>query len=111
MVMVYQVEIIKDFLVGLLFLRTISLLLGEESIKQYTLYSPNDVANLNIFYRKKVGALGQFFTDLYLPVAVFLAVSLEDQGIKIIYIKSYSGSLDLIIMAFIITALVGVSVK
>ena len=96
---------------GLPLLRAISLLLGEESIKQYTLYSPNNIANFSVFYRKKVGALSQFLADLYLLVAVFLMVPLEDQGIKIIYIRSYSSSLGLIIMAFITAALVGVPIR
>ena len=96
---------------GLLFLGAISLLLGEESVKQCTLYLPNDVANFSIFYRKKADTLSQFFADLYLLVIIFLTVSLEDQGIKIIYIRPYSSSLGLIIMAFIIAVLVGVPVK
>ena len=49
--------------------------------------------------------------DLHLLVAVFLTVSLEDWGIRVTCIKPYSGSLGLIIVAFIITILVGVSVK
>jgi hypothetical protein len=43
--------------VGLLFLGAISLLLGKESVKWYTLYLFNDVANLNVFYGKKVDIL------------------------------------------------------
>ena len=96
---------------GLLFLRAISLLLGEESVKQCTLCLPNNVANFSIFYRKKAGTLGQFLTDLYFSVAVFLIVSLEDQGIRVIYIRPYGGSLGLIIIAFIIAVLVGVPIK
>ena len=49
--------------------------------------------------------------DLYFLITIFLTVSLEDWGIKIIYIKPYSSSLSLIIVAFIITTLVGVPVK
>ena len=109
--MIYQVKIIKNFLVGLLLLGAISLLLSKESDKQYTLYSPNNIANFNIFYRKKAGALGQFFTDLYLLVIIFLTVFLKDQGIRVMYIKPYSNSLGLIIVAFIIITLVGVPVK
>ena len=111
MVAVYLVKVIKDFLVGLLPLGTASLLLSEESIKQDALYLSNNVANLSIFYREKVGALGQFLMDLYLLVAVFLAVTLEDQGIRVVYIRPYSSSLGLIIMAFIITAVVGIPVR
>jgi len=55
---VYLVKVIKDFLVGLLPLGTASLLLSEESIKWNALYLSNNIANLNIFYREKVGALG-----------------------------------------------------
>jgi len=43
--------------VGLLLLGATSLLLGEESVKRYTLYSPNNIADLSVFRRKKVGAL------------------------------------------------------
>ena len=43
---------------GLLLLRTVSLLLSEESIKWDALCLPNNIANLSIFYREKVGALG-----------------------------------------------------
>ena len=43
---------------GLLLLRAISFLLSKKSIKQCTLYLPNNIANLSIFYRKKAGALG-----------------------------------------------------
>ena len=109
--MVYQVKIIKNFLVGLLFLGAISLLLGKESVKQYTLYSPNDVVNLSIFYRKKVGVLGEFLTDLYLLVAVFFTVSLEDQGIKVMCIRPCGNSLGLIIIAFIIITLVKIPIR
>ena len=49
--------------------------------------------------------------DLYLLVAVFLIVSLEDWGIRVIYIRPYGSSLGLIVVAFIIATLVGVSVK
>jgi len=58
MVAVHLVKVIKDFLVGLLLLGTASLLLSEKPIKWDTLYSSNNVANLGIFYREKVGALG-----------------------------------------------------
>ena len=44
--------------------------------------------------------------DLYLLVIVFFTVSLEDWGIRVIYIRPYGGSLDLIIMALVIVALV-----
>jgi len=44
--------------VGLPLLGTASLLLSEKPIKQDALYSSNNVANLGIFYREKVGALG-----------------------------------------------------
>ena len=57
-VAVYLVKVIKDFLVGLPPLGATSLLLSKESIKQDALYLSNNVANLSIFYRKKVGALG-----------------------------------------------------
>ena len=76
--MVYLVKVVKDFLVGLPPLRAASLLLSKESIKQDALYSSNNIANLSIFYGEKVGALGQFLTDLHLLVAVFLIVTLED---------------------------------
>ena len=111
MVAVYLVKVIKDFLVELLPLGTISLLLSEESIKQDALYLPNNIANLSIFYREKVGTLGQFFADLYLLVAVFLIVTLKGQGIRVVYIKPYNSSLGLIIIAFIIAAIVGVPVR
>jgi len=44
--------------VGLPLSGAIGLLLGEESIKWGTLYTPNNITNLSIFPRKKVGALG-----------------------------------------------------
>jgi len=44
--------------VGLLLLGAISLLLGKESVKWGTLCTPNNVTNLGILPRKKVGALG-----------------------------------------------------
>jgi len=44
--------------VGLPLLGAIGLLLGKESIKWGTLYTPNNVTNLGILPRKKVGALG-----------------------------------------------------
>jgi len=44
--------------VGLLLLGTASLLLSKEPIKWDALRSPNNIANLSIFYREKVGALG-----------------------------------------------------
>jgi len=44
--------------VGLLLLGAIGLLLGEESVKWGTLYTPNNVTNLGILPRKKAGALG-----------------------------------------------------
>ena len=56
--MVYLVKVVKDFLVGLLLLGTASLPLSKEPIKWDALCLPNDVANLSIFYREKVGALG-----------------------------------------------------
>jgi len=43
--------------VGLPLLGATSLPLGEESVKRCTLYSPNNVADLSIFRRKKAGAL------------------------------------------------------
>jgi len=64
--------------VGLLLLGTASLLLSEKPIKWDALYLSNNVANLSIFYGEKVGALGQFLVGLYLPVAIFLAVTLKD---------------------------------
>jgi len=64
--------------VGLLLPGTTSLLLSEEPIKQDALYSPDNIANLSIFYREKAGTLGQFLADLHLPVAIFLAVTLKD---------------------------------
>jgi len=78
MVAVYLVKVVKDFLVGLLLLGTASLLLSEKPIKWDALYLFNNIANLGIFYREKVGALGQFLIGLYLPVAVFLIVTLKD---------------------------------
>ena len=63
---------------GLPLLGTTSLLLSEEPIKQDTLYSPNNIANLSIFYREKAGALNQFLIGLYLLVAIFLTVTLKD---------------------------------
>jgi len=56
--MVYLVKVIKDFLIGLLLLKTVSLLLSEKPIKRDTLRLSNNIANLSIFYRKKAGALG-----------------------------------------------------
>ena len=50
-------RVVKDFLIELPLLGAISLPLGEESIKRCTLYSPDNIANLSIFCRKKVGAL------------------------------------------------------
>jgi len=44
--------------VGLLLLRTANLLLSKKPIKRDALYLSNNVANLSIFYREKVGALG-----------------------------------------------------
>jgi len=112
MVAVYLVKVVKDFLVGLPLLRTASLLLSEKPIKRDALYSSDDVANLSIFCREKVGALGQFLAGLYLPVAVFLAVTLKDWGIGVACIGPYSSSLGLIIMAFVIAAaVVGVPVR
>jgi len=64
--------------VGLLLLGTTSLLLSKKPIKWDALYLSNNIANLSIFYREKVGTLGQFLMGLYLPVAVFLAVTLKD---------------------------------
>jgi len=75
---VHLVKVIKDFLVGLLLLGTASLLLSEKPIKRDALYLSNNVANLSIFYREKAGALGQFLIGLYLPVAIFLMVTLKD---------------------------------
>jgi len=76
--MVYLVKVIKDFLVGLPLLGTASLLLRQKPIKWDALYLSNNVANFSIFYREMVGALGQFLTDLYLLVAIFLAITLKD---------------------------------
>ncbi len=42
---------------GLLLLGAIGLLLGEESVKWGTLYTPNNIINLGILYIKKAGAL------------------------------------------------------
>jgi len=64
--------------VGLPLLKTASLLLSEKPIKRDTLCLFNNVANLNIFYREKAGALGQFLIGLYLLIAVFLTVTLKD---------------------------------
>jgi len=50
--MIYLVKVIKDFLVGLLFLGTTSLLLSEKPIKRDALYLFNNIANLSIFYGK-----------------------------------------------------------
>jgi len=112
MVAVYLVKVIKDFLVGLPLLRTASLLLSKKPIKRDALRSSNNIANLSIFYREKVGALGQFLMGLHLPVAIFLTVTLKDWGIRVAYIRPYSGSLGLIIVAFIIAAtMVGVPVR
>jgi len=58
MVTVHLVKVIKDFLVGLLLLGTASLLLSEKPIKRDALYSSDNIANLGIFYREKVGTLG-----------------------------------------------------
>jgi len=55
---VYLVKVIKDFLVELPPLETASLLLNKKSIKRDNLYLSNNIANLSIFYRDKVGALG-----------------------------------------------------
>ena len=49
--------------------------------------------------------------DLYLLITIFFVVSLKNQKIKIKYIKPYSGSLGLIIIAFIIVALIGVLIE
>jgi len=112
MVAVHLVKVVKDFLVGLPLPGTASLLLSEKPIKRDTLCLSNNIANLGIFCGEKVGALGQFLTGLYLPVAIFLAVTLKDWGIKVAYIRPYSSSLGLIIMAFIVTAaVVGVPVR
>ena len=43
---------------GLLLPGTASLLLSEKPIKQDALFSSNNIANLGIFYREKIGALG-----------------------------------------------------
>jgi len=56
--MVYLVKVIKDFLIELPLLGTASLLLSKKPIKQNALYSSDNIANLSIFYREKVGALG-----------------------------------------------------
>jgi len=64
--------------VGLPLLGTTSLLLSEKPIKWDALYSSNNIANLSIFCGEKAGALGQFLAGLYLPVAVFLTVTLKD---------------------------------
>ena len=48
--------------------------------------------------------------DLYLLVAIFLRVSLKDYRIRVAYIRPYNSSLGLIIIAFIITTLVEVSI-
>jgi len=58
MVVVYLVKVTKDFLVGLPLFKTTSLLLSEKPIKRDALYLSNNIANLSIFYREKVGALG-----------------------------------------------------
>ena len=72
----------------------------------------NNIANLSIFYGEKVGALGQFLAGLHLLVAVFLAVTLKDWGIRVACIGPYSGSLGLIVVAFVIAAaVVGVPVR
>jgi len=98
--------------VGLLLLGTASLLLSKKPIKRDTFRSSDNIANLGIFYREKAGALGQFLAGLYLPVAIFLAVTLKDWGIRVACIRPYSSSLGLIIMAFIITAaIVGVPIR
>jgi len=55
--MVYLVKVIKDFLVGLPLLGTASLLLSEKPIKQDALCLSDNIANLSIFCREKVGAL------------------------------------------------------
>jgi len=44
--------------VGLPLLGTASFLLSKKPIKWDALYSPNNITNLSIFYREKVGALG-----------------------------------------------------
>ena len=51
------VEIIEDFLVGLPPPGAINLPSGEESVEWCTLRSPDDIANLSVFRRKKAGAL------------------------------------------------------
>jgi len=56
--MVYLVKVIKNFLVGLPLLGTTSLPLSKKPIKWDALYLSNNVANLSIFYKEKVGALG-----------------------------------------------------
>ena len=45
--------------------------------------------------------------DLHFPVAIFLAVFLEDWGIRVTCVRPYSSSLGLIVVAFIIAVLVG----
>jgi len=98
--------------VGLPLLGTISLLLSEKPIKWDALCSSDNVANLGIFYGEKVGALGQFFMGLYLLVVIFLAVTLKDWGIRVACIGPYSGSLGLIVVAFVVAAtVVGVPVR
>jgi len=57
-VVVYLVKVVKDFPVRLLLLGTIGLLLSEKPIKRDAIYLFNNIANLSIFYREKVGALG-----------------------------------------------------
>ena len=42
---------------GLLLLRIIGLLLSKEPITQDAFYSPNNIANFNIFCGEKIGAL------------------------------------------------------
>ena len=49
--------------------------------------------------------------DLYFLITIFLTVSLKDLGIRVIYIKPYNSSLGLVIVAFIITILVGVPIR
>jgi len=44
-------------------------------------------------------------------VAVFLTVTLEDWGIRVVCIRPYSGSSGLVIMVFVIAAIVGVPIK
>jgi len=78
MVAVYLVKVVKDFLVRLPLPGTASLLLSEKPIKRDALRSSDDVANLSIFCGEKAGALGQFLAGLYLPVTIFLTVTLKD---------------------------------